>query len=132
MKNQLTDLNVDQHIALCSDDKNTTKTLSPFWCCGYFDCKKAGGSSRKYYFYSQSDDAVHSFTANNLTSLNLLELAKIDYWRTHYGTTDKRCKYCVDWDQARLELISACSDIGEFKGAVKSNNNNIKSARYDS
>jgi hypothetical protein len=105
---QETDLSVDPSIDLCPSQKN--KKITPFTAQGFID--------NCYYFYVRKINRVVAIKSNQFKQRYLLKLARIDYWRENFGTRDKRKPSGVNWNDAEIELMTACYDKGEFKGAV--------------
>lgn len=109
INNKRTDLSMDPSIDLCNKEK-TTKIPSPFEAQGYIE--------NSYYFYVKKIDRIVRIKSNQFKQRYLLKLARIEYWRNHYGTTDRRKLSGVDWNEAEIELMTACYEIGEFQGAA--------------
>ncbi len=108
INNNKTDLSVDPSTALSTSNK-ATKHPAPFVAQGFIE--------NNYYFYVKNIDRVVAIKSNQFKQRYLLKLARIDYWREHYGSNDKRKQSGVDWNQAEIELMTKCIDRGEFQGA---------------
>ena len=108
MTNNKTDLSVDPSIAPCGK-QSLTKTPLPFTAQGYF--------KNNYYFFVKEKNRVISIKSHKFTQSNLLELARVSYWREFYGTEDKRFKSGVNWNDVETDLVEKCLAAGEFQGA---------------
>jgi hypothetical protein len=111
MNNKKTELSVDPSIALFNNQNIAEKPSEhPFYAQGFL--------RNNYYFYVKEIDDVVMIKSNQFNQHYLLQLADIDYWRSHYGSVHKRCKSGVDWNAVELSLITKCRNRGQFQGAA--------------
>jgi hypothetical protein len=108
MNKQETDLSVDPSADRCTSKKNLTPT--PFTPQGFME--------NNYYFYVKKIDRVVVIKSNQFKQRYLLKIARINHWREHFGTLDKRKSSGVNWNNVEIELMTACYDVGEFQGAT--------------
>lgn len=108
--NNKTDLSADPSVEQCNKENTSKNKPAPFVAQGFLE--------NNYYFYVKKIDRIVSIKSNQFKQRYLLKLARIDYWREHFRTFDKRNKSGVDWNEAEISLMTQCYDRGEFQGAA--------------
>jgi hypothetical protein len=79
--------------------------------------KAIGHIGNSYYFFVERMNSVISVKTNQFKQRYMLKLARIDYWREHFGTTDKRYASGVNWNDVEISLMTECYEFGDFQGA---------------
>ncbi|WP_299377483.1 hypothetical protein [uncultured Kiloniella sp.] len=69
-----------------------------------------GHNRGKYYYLSNSASQIVELSATGHNKLNLLQIAPMDYWESHYPK-----KGSPDWDMAANALINIAHSVGIFR-----------------
>ena len=91
-------------------DAQAEFTASPFEALGY--------KNTSYYFYVKATHRIVRIGVAHMRSPWIFKLADIGWWRTNFGTEDKRFIDKVRWTEAASHCMTICHDIGEFQGVT--------------
>lgn len=103
---------------LISKNEQSAVEEKPYIVLGYMN--KTNGNSFEAYFFVPESRRVMVFTPSQFKGKHLKWIAPDSYWRTHFGTDDKRMKSGVCWKNVKKQLIKELNEVGEYQGVFYS------------
>ena len=82
-----------------------------------------GVNHDKCMFYSSQSDTVVSFRFREKLRVEMMpRLAPMEWFKEHYSTHDKRCRFGVRWTEVINDLLQQSYKVGKYEGIMSFDN----------